>query len=117
VTAEQLTVSGSGIVAANGTARVLLGPQIARERWNLSQATVSVSSAVLESTCSLYLGTGAVPGSLLAASFTGSSGDTNDFPDTFVLQPGQNILAVWTGADVGAVATISLVGLKLRPGD
>lgn len=101
------------ILDANGNGRVSIGPTVVRERWAPTQATVSVSTSVLESQCDLYLGVGGVPGRLMGSTRTGSSGDPYGFAG-FELQPGQNLVAVWTGGDAGAVATITVFGEKVR---
>jgi len=116
----QLQEYASVQLDASGNGRAILGPAIVRERWAPTQATVSVSTNplesptnALESRCSLYLGIGGVPGRLLGESRTGSSGDTYGFGG-FELQPGQNIVAVWTGGDPNATATITVFGERVR---
>lgn len=110
----QLMEYASVVLDASGNGRVAIGPKVVREKWSPSQATVSVSSTVLESKCAIYLGVGRVPGQKLGESRTGSSGDTYGF-GALALQPGQHIVAVWTGGDPGALATIGVFGEKSRP--
>lgn len=110
---EQLTASASVVIGASGSGTVVIGPNVVRERWAPTYATVSTSTQVLEAKCSLYLGIGTTPGTLLGASRTGSSGDTFGF-GPFELQAGQSIVAVWTGGDVGATATINIFGERVR---
>jgi hypothetical protein len=109
----QLTTTASVVLDGSGNGRVSIGPSVVRERWAPNQATVSASTTVLEATCALYLGVGGVPGRLLGASRTGSSGDVYGF-GAFELQAGQSIVAVWSGGDVGATATINVFGEKVR---
>lgn len=113
MTRIQLQVSGSVVLDASGNGQVSIGPAVVRERWAPTQATVSVSSTVLQATCSLYLGIGAVPGRKLGDSSTGSSGDTYGFGG-FEMQPGQNLIAIWAGGDAGATATVAVYGERVR---
>lgn len=113
MTRIQLQQSSFVQLDGSGNGRVAIGPAVVRERWAPTQVTVSVSSTVLQATCALYLGIGAVPGRLLGESSTGSSGDTYGFGG-FEMQPGQNLIAVWTGGDAGATATIAVYGERVR---
>lgn len=110
----QLMEYASVVLDAAGNGRVAIGPRVVREQWKPSQATVSVSTQVLEARCSIYLGVSSVPGQKLGESRTGSSGDTYGF-GSLVLQPGQHLMAVWVGGDPGAIATIAVFGEKDRP--
>lgn len=111
----QLTASASVVLDASGNGQVSIGPNIVREKWALTTATVGTSTTTLEAQCDLYLSVGGVASRLLAASRTGSSGDSCGFGG-FPLQPGQSIVAKWTGGDVGATATINVYGSRQRSG-
>lgn len=97
----------------SGNGQVVLGPKRVREYWELSYASVQASTATTEANCTLYLGIGAVAGRRISGTATGSSGDTCGFANT-KLQPGQTVVAVWTGGDPGATATLAVVGTKGR---
>jgi hypothetical protein len=95
-------LDGSG----NGT--VSLGPYVG-QRWRLSNAAVSTSTAVKVPTCILYMGGAAVPGFQVDSTYTGSQ-DASAKVDAFPLTNGQKIFAVWSGGDANAIATLSLFG-------
>jgi hypothetical protein len=93
---------------ASGNGTVTLGPQIAKEHWQVASATVSVSTNVKESQCSVFLGTTPVSSTLYGQTETGSTGDTCTIGQD--IQSGQLVIAQWTGGDVGSVATMTLTG-------
>lgn len=109
----QLQESGHVTLDANGDGTVILGPNIVRERWAPTQASVSASTNVREARCALYVGIGGVPGNLLQETRTGSTGDVYGFGG-FEMQSGQNIVAIWRGGDAGATATLNVYGEKVR---
>lgn len=106
-TSAQVTLDSHG----NGTASC--GPGLPGVSWQPSSVAVSVSTAVSEAACSVYLGLTAQAGSLLGATQTGSSGDSTDC--SAKVWPGQELIAVWTGGDPGAIATMSVFGTKTVP--
>jgi len=99
----QVTLDGSG----NGIAS--LGPQIVREHWQPSSASVSVATNVKEAQCSVFMGTVANAGTFLGQTATGSTGDTCGFSGQD-MQTGMKIFAQWKGGDPGAVATVVING-------
>lgn len=103
-TSANVTLDGSG----NG--QVFLGPQRAREHWQLDGAMVSVNTNAAEAQCSIYWGPVALPDHFLSQTATGSTGDTCGLGHRD-MQPGDGILAKWTGGDPGSVATIRLLGM------
>lgn len=111
----QLTQNGSVVLDGSGNGRISLGPSVVRESWTPTSAVVAVSTTTLEARCDLYLGVGGNPARLLASSRTGSSGDTCGFGG-FTLMPGQSVVAVWTGGDAGATATLNVYGTRQRGG-
>lgn len=113
---RQLQIGASVVLDGSGNGQVQLGPQVTREHWDLVSADVSVTTAVLEATCVLYLATGPTPSQRLGATATGSSGDTCGLSGVTVM-PGQTLLAVWAGGDAGKTATLAVVGTKGRYGD
>lgn len=113
MTETQIQMSGTVKLDVNGNGQISLGPQVVREYWTLTLASVSVSSAVKEATATLYLGIGPTAGRRITGTATGSSGDTAGLANMEV-QPGQTILAVFQGGDPGATANLSIVGTKDR---
>jgi len=95
---------------ASGNGTVTLGPQIAKEHWQVASATVSVTTNVKESACSVFLGTTPVSSTLYGQTETGSTGDTCTIGQD--IQSGQLVIAQWTGGDVGSVATMTLTGTR-----
>lgn len=106
-----LNTSDQAVVNAAGTATVVMGPNVG-QRWDLNVAAVSVSGAhVLSPLCKVYMGGGVLPvdANLVDGTFTGEL-DSTSRVDGIPLSNGQKIIAVWTGADVGATATLSILG-------
>lgn len=104
----QVTLDGSG----NGKAQ--LGPKLPGTSWQVDTVAVSASSNASEAQCNLYLGLSPVAGSLIGATATGSTGDSDDLAGANIW-PGQLLIAVWAGGDPGAVATISVYGTQTVP--
>lgn len=104
----QVTLDGSG----NGQAQ--LGPTLPGTSWQVDTVAVSASTNSSEAQCNLYLGLQPVAGSLIGATATGSTGDSDDLSGANVW-PGQYLIAVWEGGDPGAVATISVYGTQTVP--
>ena len=102
-------LDGSG----KGTAQ--LGPQVVREFWQPSQASINVSTQTNEASCILYLGTTIISAQILQETLTGSTGDVYGFNGNFI-NPGQQLFAVWTGGDANATATLRVIGFKDRYG-
>jgi hypothetical protein len=101
---------------ATGNGRVSLGPAVVREYWDLISATVSVVTATSEAVCALYQATGPTPGQAMCApTATGSTGDTCGLAGQTLL-PGQSVLAVWSGGDPNATATLVISATKGRYG-
>lgn len=103
----QLNTGGSAVVPANGIATVTIGPN-GLETWNLTTVAVSASTNTLEPTARVYVGA-VDPKFLVGSTYTGS---LDSGPDSSILPPGQKIICVWNGADVGATVTLSVYGTK-----
>lgn len=102
-----VTLSGSG----GGTAAV--GPTITNEVWTVSVASVSVATNVAEATCKTYAGS-VTAGGFVDGTTWGSTGDsTSSF--SAPVYSGQQVFAVWTGGDAGAVATLVVSGTRQVP--
>ena len=101
---------------ANGDGTVSLGPQHVREHFQVDSASVAVAplagqtAPLKQAACSVYVGTSVNASTFFGTSVTGSTGDTCSVNGD--LQTGQLVWAVWTGGDVGAVATMSLNGQR-----
>lgn len=100
-TSAKVTLNGSG----NGTARI--GPKVG-QHWTLGNIAVSVSSNTLEPTCKIYL-RAIDPGNFVDGTFSGSQ-DSTDSANGLRLGPGQEVIAVWSGGDANATATVSIYG-------
>lgn len=104
--ADELFQSADGTADANGRAEATLQPLRAFETWRVKRMTVQSTSSTLVPTCRVYRG--AVSASrLVDGTYTG----TLDHTDTdLALHNGERLIAVWEGADVGAVCTLSIEG-------
>jgi hypothetical protein len=99
---RQTTVSG-------GTATIQLGPQGNGTRWYLTQANVKTTTGTLDtSTVALYLGAQSQSNLLGGGSYAGGQ-DTIGL-NVRPLTPGDLIIAVWSGANNGDIATLTLYG-------
>lgn len=103
----QLNTGGTGVVPASGTVTVTIGPN-GIERWDITNISVTVTSATSEPTAKVYVDS-VDPTKFIGGTFTGSN-DSSD--QTVQLLQGQKIICVWTLADVGARATLSVYGTK-----
>lgn len=105
-----LNTSGRATASAAGIATVTLGPNVG-QRWQLDNAAVSTSTAVLVPQCNIYMQGSPTPDNLVDGTFTGnldSTGRVSGIP----LTSGQKVTAVWTGADVGTICTLSVTGTE-----
>lgn len=93
-----------GTVGASGTVQVELGPS-RLFTWRIRRVTVQTSTNVKEPIFTMYVDSVAPPA--LGTTYTGS-GDSSD--EDAELRPGQKLIGVWTSADVGAIATLSVFG-------
>lgn len=98
-----VTLDGSG----NGTAQ--LGPRIG-QRWNVTNAAVTIPNAVKVPQASWYAGGAATPGNFVDGTFTGNLDATGRIAN-FTITSGNYVFAVWTGGDPGAQATLSILGI------
>lgn len=98
-----LDESATARVPASGIVTVSLGPLTQRQTWIVLSAAVKVSTNINEPVATLYLGTKAT---ILGSTYTGSSDSTA----LQVTTRSANLFCEWVGADVGAIATLSLYG-------
>ena len=93
----------------SGTATVQLGPNGLGTRWYLTQANVFTSTGAADaSTVALYLGSVALPNQLGGSSYAGGQ-DTIGL-NVRPLDPGDLLIAVWSGAHNGDTATLVVYG-------
>lgn len=94
--AASVTLDGSG----NGTATI--APR-GSGMSTITRTTVSVATAVKMPIAQTFINV-ATPPNLVDATYTGA----NDSSDTTIpLQPGSQLLCVWSGGDAGALATVT----------
>jgi hypothetical protein len=97
---------GSVTLDAAGNGTVRLRPRSTRETWVVDGAAVTVSSNTLEPVCNVYNSSLAFK---LGGTFTGSQ----DQIGLNLTVRGGFIMAVWTGGDPGATATINITGQRI----
>lgn len=99
-------------IGADGTGETVpIGPSAQGEVWHQLRYSVSLSAGV--GTCRVYRG---FASSLRQIDVTTKGqGDTSDNP-TMELRKGEFIVAKWTGATVGAIATFHIEGRRTIPG-
>lgn len=104
--ANELFESNDGTADASGRAVATLQPLRAFERWRVKRMTVQSTSTTLVPTCRVYRGAESAS-RLVDGTHTG----TLDHSDTDLsLQNGESMIAVWEGADVGSICTLSIEG-------
>lgn len=102
----RITKAARAFVAADGKAQVQIFPN--GGTWVITNEAVSVSTQVLQPIAKLYLGQ-ISDSNFIGGSYSGAN-DSN--ADQIVMQQGTGLFCVWTGADVGAVATLTLTGTQ-----
>ncbi len=106
---QPLDLSASVTLDANGNGQAQLGPSRVREHWQPAAVFVSASSHNIEASASLFVGATPTPDQAFAQTGTGSSGDTCAMGG-IDLQSGTYIVVQWKGGDVGALATMRVIG-------
>lgn len=101
-----VTINSSG----NATAKV--GPRSAREVWYPDNVHISVQGFTHESSCSIYMGSDTTQSNFRDESVFASSGDSSGTVSADVVKVGHYIWAVWSGADVGKSAVLTITGVK-----
>lgn len=107
----RITKAVRNFVDATGKAQVQIYPT--GGTWIISNEAVSVSTQILQPVAKLYLGS-VNDSNFIGGSYAGAN-DSN--ADQILLQQGTGLFCVWTGADVGAVATLTLTGTQYSPPD
>lgn len=105
-----VTLNGSGAGQAQ------IGPALPGEVWQVPglTAAVSASSNTNEATGKIYAGGGVSGSTFVDGTTWGSTGDsTSKFANP--VYAGQQVFAVWTGGDPGAIATLVITGTRQVP--
>lgn len=103
-----INTSNEVTLDANGNGECDLGPQ-GPHVWRITVAAVSIPNAVKSPVCKVFMGRDTNPNNLIDGTFTGQL-DATELVARYPLTAGERIFAVWTGGDVGAVATLSIYG-------
>jgi hypothetical protein len=107
--ASPLNTSGQTRLDGAGNGTVRLGPNVG-QRWTLLTAAIFIAGTIVSSPqCKIFMGGSATPDCLVDGTNTGELNSTTNVAN-FPLTAGQSIFAVWTGGDVGAIATLSIIG-------
>lgn len=91
---------------ASGNATLVIGPKNVYQVWQIGAVSVNTSTAAKTPTVSVYLGSGP-NGQFLGGTYNGAQNSANI---SQTLYAGQTICAVFTGGDVGAIATLAVSG-------
>jgi len=104
-----LAQAGTSVVSMAGAATVQLGPSGLGTRWYPTQANVSTTSGAADvSTVALYRGGIAIANLLGGSSYAGGQ-DTIGL-NLEPLDPGDLLIAVWSGGKTGDTATLVIHG-------
>lgn len=108
------TLSASVTLDGTGAGTASLGPSFPRESWTVQVASVSASTNVKEATAKVYAGPQAAQPWFADGTTWGSTGDsTSSFSAPVYL--GSKVIAVWSGGDAGAIATLVVTGTRKVP--
>jgi hypothetical protein len=100
----------SGIIPAGGALTLSVGPQGLGTLWYPAQVTLSTTAGPLDtSTANVFLGVGGVPTMQVGTLFPGNGVLALAVP---AQQPGDFIIVQWTGAVVGNVASLNIIGTQ-----
>jgi len=111
--AESTVLDGSG----NGT--IKMRPDGSHEYWSPTTASVIAPNPAggvpaSEAQCTIYVGPKAADQYFVDGTYSGSSGNVTDAVAGYVIgrHADPYIIAVWTGGDPGATATLRVQGTK-----
>jgi hypothetical protein len=104
----QLDTYGTVTLDSSGNGTVRIGPP-SGVMWKPEVVSIFTSTATLFPVCNIYVGGSSSPGQRIDGTYTGNQNSTTNIAGSLVYH-GQYVWAVWTGGDVGAVATLSIVG-------
>jgi hypothetical protein len=112
-----VALKGVASTANPQSALISVGPQGIGNVWYPASCTIQTTSGVNDfSTCQIFLGPAGIPVTLQATIFPGGYGTASlAIPS---MTPGQYIIARWTNANPGDLATINVVGTmdSVQPG-
>ena len=100
--------------AAGGTCRVALPTLDLTARWSIDHAVVACTSTT---TTSVRWYADVVDAAHLLDGSGSGNFDVADWPAGLQLAPGSTLLVVWTGAEDGAIGTLTLQGRIYRRGN
>lgn len=108
----QLDAIGTVTLDANGNGSVVLRPSNAHESWTIRSTVVRTTTAVKNPVFQDFVGaSGIVGGQAVDTTYTGN----NDSSDTIIeINEGSFLTAVWTGGDVGAIASVAVRGTRTQ---
>lgn len=106
-----LTQSGRAIANSAGKAVINIGPDRAYEKWHITSVAVQSSSSTLVPEVREYRQSEA-ESNLIG---TTRSGDLDSGSSDVTLQPGEHIIYVFTGADVGSTCEVTVNGTRTLP--
>lgn len=108
----QLDAIGSVTLDASGNGSVVLRPSNAHESWTITSTVVRTRTAVLNPVCQTFVGSsGVMGGQAVDTTYTGN----NDSSDTIIeVNEGSFLTVVWTGGDVGTLASVACRGNKTQ---
>lgn len=111
-----LNESGSVTLNASGNGTVRMRPFGGGETWLPGAVSFKASSSTLEAQCRIYIGPAATDQYFIDGSLSGSTGDSTGRVAGYQVDSHGNYLwAVWTGGDVGATATVQVIGTEVTP--
>lgn len=103
-----LVTGGTAVLDATGSGRVQLGPDVGPPNWEVTSVIVQTNrpGAAPVPRVQLYLDS-VDPTNSLGLRYDGSFGQASGSQE---LVRGQHIIAVWTGGQVGDLATLTING-------
>lgn len=105
----------TGMVRSDGSGFVAVGPSGAGLSWHPHKAVLQAASpAGLQPVAVVYKGAGNVPLDVLATSYSGTS-DSVGIDGAGALTAGDQIIAVWTGAQPGTQVSLRVYGVQDAP--
>jgi hypothetical protein len=108
-----LNTSGRVVLDGSGSGRVTLTPNVG-QRWTIRTASVRVAPSVNIPQCRLYIGGDATDDAFIDGTYTGNLNSTDSLA-AYPVSAGVKVIAVWSGGDPGAAATLSLWGTVDTP--
>jgi len=97
-----------GTIPGSGKITLSVGPQGLGTIWYPAQATISTTTGPLDTSTALaYLGSAGVPTQQVATVYSGNGTIALAVPD---MQPGDQLIIMWTGAHTGDIAAVNIIG-------